>query len=176
MKLPNNLLVVVVQVLRHPITFMQIEKSLHLGIVGKHTMRTRCSSLTNPVITLFLIQNPHNSIHLPLFLYAPPIFCSSATRVGSFIRGAGADFELVDLVAPWVLESEAVASSDPEEWSYSEDMASSDPDAELPFESKTTPISEHISLCSTLDWKVVTTTEITFRGFPLVNQTHVIIL
>ena len=95
MKLPNNLLAIVFQVLKHPLTFMQIEKSLHLGIVGKHTGRTRCSSLTNPVITLFLIQNPRNSIHLPLFLYAPLVVCSSATRVGSFIQGAGADFELV---------------------------------------------------------------------------------
>ena len=97
---PNNLLAIVVQVLRHPLTFMQIESLCTLGTMGKHNVRTRCSSLTNPVITLFLIKNPHNSIHLPLFLYPPPIFCSSATRVGSFIRGAGADFELVDLVAP----------------------------------------------------------------------------
>ena len=45
-----------------------------------------------------------------------------------------------------MLEPEVVASLDPEEWAYSEAMASSDPDAELPFESETTSISEPISL------------------------------
>ena len=150
MKLPNNLLIVVVQVLRHPITFMQIESLCTLGTMGKHNVRTRCSSLTNPVITLFLIQNPRISIHLPLSLYALPVFCSSATRVGSFIRGASVDFELVaasdeawwypslDLVARWVLEPEVVASLDPEEWAYSQTIASWYPDDELPFESETT--------------------------------------
>ena len=85
--------------------------------MGKLSLRTRCSSITNRVITLFLFH-----ILASLYTFNSPSthyqFGASATRVGSSIWGVRADSKLdplsdeawcsvsLDMVAPreWNLE------------------------------------------------------------------------